>query len=713
MLSNHFQKKSKREYLASGALIFALLATTAPQALAQDQAAEADAAEDAEPGDVIVVTARGFRENIQNIPESITLLSEQKLEDAGVDGLQGIADLTPNVLLNDSFRKGTIRLNVRGFGTPQAGEAPVSFVIDGATVQDVEFINQGIFDVDRVQVLRGPQGAIYGQGALAGAILIDTKKPTNDLSGFFGVQYETGDDLRVSSAISGPIIEDVLLFRVGGFYNDRRGQIPNVEGEYVDFVDDAIGVRGMLQFIPTDNLEFTATATHYDGEYGYGIQYAIPQSEINNEASYETASLNYPGVEPQSSTDLTFQVDWDMGFANLEMITNYAEIDDTIWLERDATPTPDTLQLAVNNVDGWSQEIRLTSDDSGAFRWAVGGSYRDRTRDYIFGLQPDDGNDSRPYFADDLSDARDIVETKSKDFGVFAFVGYQLTDRLEVSGALRYDENRRIVDAFYQPDVVVEDERTFSKLQPKLGLTFEATDNITVYANYSRGYRPGGFNHPNYALAPDSFESEISDSFEIGAKTTWLDDRLTLNGSFFKNDVQNYQTTVFATTIGNANLFDTPISGFELEANFRPTRRLTFDASYGRTWADIDAFSGLGDARDLANSDTKVPFTPSYTANASVTYDAPITDEINLRTYLAYRGRGEVYFRPDNLGRVGSADYFDARMTLEFGSGFDLAFYVDNLTNYREAVHLFLSGGNFVVTPNQPRSFGVAGKVKF
>src|SRR5690606_22608871 len=138
----------------------------------------------------ILVTARKREEQLQDVPESITVLTESLLFDNNVDSIKKLAELTPNLTVNQGFREGLIRLTMRGLGTPQFSESPVSFVVDGATVPSTEFINQGIFDIDNVQVLRGPQGALYGRGALAGAILITTKQPTNELTGNFQATRE-------------------------------------------------------------------------------------------------------------------------------------------------------------------------------------------------------------------------------------------------------------------------------------------------------------------------------------------------------------------------------------------------------------------------------------------------------------------------------------------------------------------------------------------
>nr|WP_240946266.1 TonB-dependent receptor [Pseudomaricurvus alkylphenolicus] len=653
----------------------------------------------------ITVTARKRDESLQEVPESVTVLSESLISDAGIDNLQGIADLAPNIHLNDSFSKATVRLNVRGIGTPQFGEAPVSFVVDGATVPDINFINQGIFDVESIQLLRGPQGALYGQGALVGAIIIQSKTPSNDLSGNFEVKYESGSDKTINAAMSGAIIDDVLLYRIGATYNDREGQIKNVEGEHVDFVDGSYGVRGALTWMPNDAIDMTFTAKIADGDYGYGIQYRIPEAELNDSDSYEVAQSNYPGLERQESEEFTFQLNWDFGFASLTAVTNYSDIDDILWLEQDARPTASQIQIPWNRTEGFSQEVRLTSADDQRFRWIVGGAYRDRTNTYLYGRLADPGDDSRPDWYVGHPNQRDHAVTDSTDFGVFVYGSYDLTDELELTAALRYDKTERDQKYDYELPTPVEGERSveFSEVQPKLGLSYQMTPDTLMYASYSRGFRTGGLNNPAYGIQPNFYDEEISDSYEIGAKSTLWDNRLIVNGAVYYMDIENYQFSEFATTIGNANLADTPIQGFEIEVMAKATENLTLNMAYGYTDAEVVRFGETPDPRKDGN---EVPFVPRYTFNISATHSVDLDNGAELRSYVAYRRSGATYHRSDNRNKIDAQHYVDAKVSLNM-ENWSIAAYVDNVMDYRSAIHFF-STSEPVVTPNQPRSYGIS-----
>ena len=399
----------------------------------------------------------------------------------------------------------------------------------------------------------------------------------------------------------------------------------------------------------------------------------------------------------------------------------------------------DDIQIALNETDGFSQEIRIASPDDQALRWIIGGAYRNRTNAYLFGggSSPnkifDDGFDSRPDIngllaqdrlnstgnlqldiEQDILFVRDNAVTDSTDFGVFAFGSYDLSDSLELTAALRYDETKREQTFIYATAGGSQGTREakFSEVQPKLGVSWQANDDILAYANYSRGFRTGGLNNPGYTLSPNQYDEEISDSFEIGSKTTWYDGRLIVNGAVFMLDVEGYQFSEFASTIGNTNIAEADIKGFELEMQARPTENLTINMGYGYTDAKQVRFTA--DPLDRPNLDNKlIPFVPPYTFNFGIAHDKKLGRDLDLRTFVSYRRSGRTYHRADNDGSINTQEYWDARVSLS-SERWTVSAFVDNVFDVRSPVHFFLSGTvNPKATPNQPRSVGVSAKYFF
>jgi outer membrane receptor protein involved in Fe transport len=206
----------------------------------------------------VVVTARkGVAESVQKIPEAIRAIGAKEIEAAGIVRLQEAVLLTPNIVINPSYRMGVVNLSSRGHSTPQQGDAPMVINFDGVQAPAQDFINQDLFDIDRIEILKGPQ-PLYGAGAIAGAINVITAAPTNDYEGFIKATLGNGDSSRVAAGFSGPIIEDKLFFRISGVDTNRDGLIKNtLSGDPVDFLHEQ-SIRASLLGV-FDSLRVTLT----------------------------------------------------------------------------------------------------------------------------------------------------------------------------------------------------------------------------------------------------------------------------------------------------------------------------------------------------------------------------------------------------------------------------------------------------------------------
>lgn len=303
---------------------------------------------------------------------------------------------------------------------------------------------------------------------------------------------------------------------------------------------------------------------------------------------------------------------------------------------------------------------------------------------------------------------RDQAETKSKDLGIFAFGSYDLTDNLELTAALRYDDAEREQDFVYTTAGGSYGKRNvnFSETQPKLGVAYKVNEDILTYANYSRGFRAGGLNNTGYTLSPGSYDEEISDSFEVGAKTSWYDGRLIVNTAVFILDIEGYQFSEFADTIGNANIHDADIKGYEIEIQAKPAESIVVNMAYGYTDAELVQFTA--DPLDRPElDDKKIPFVPAYTFNFSIAHDYMITDAMALHSYLAFRRSGATYHLASNIGKIDPQEYWDGKITLSVGENWKVSAFMHNIRNYRAPIHFFLSS-NQKATPNQPRSYGLS-----
>lgn len=275
----------------------------------------------------ITVTARRRTESIQRVPDQITVFTDKQIEQARIQNVAGIAAMTPNLQSFDGFRKGTLTLTARGIPTAPGGEAPVTVLVDGVQVSSLEFVNQDLFDLDNIQVLRGPQGAIYGRGAIGGAILINTKQPSDVLTANAAASWTGGiDEKRVVGSISGPIIEGKLSGRLSGSYTDRRGFLHNsLAGGYCDYSDDKT-VRGQLHFTPSDGLKIDAKVNYLDGHSGASCQAMSTDAD-----PFFNSGKNFPNDLPRdfkqyddrSLLETSVKVEKELSFAQLVSATSY------------------------------------------------------------------------------------------------------------------------------------------------------------------------------------------------------------------------------------------------------------------------------------------------------------------------------------------------------------------------------------------------------
>jgi iron complex outermembrane receptor protein len=749
-----------------------------------------EAAKDVAKGDakeskveVIMVTARKRNEKLQEVPEAVTVITESMIEDTGLTDLSGISAQMPNMTMNYSFRQSIIKINARGFSTPQYGDAPVAYVVDGFAVTDLDFINQGVFDVKDIQVLRGPQGSLYGRGALQGAVLINTKQPGNDAAGFAQVTYKSGNDLHLSGAFSGPVIEDKLFFRVGGYVQERDGEIENALGDDLDGTSD-YAIRGMLRWWPTEDLDVTLSARVSDGEFGTAQVTVTDYDDYDNAdaAAYTGVTQDYVGHNERKISEYNLKVEWDLGFASLTSLTSYSDLDDIVFADGDFSlsaaggASGTRVQADFSERSSLSQEFRLSSEDTEDFSWMLGGLYqaRDWNRVYeSFGSWGDNTtieqyftnaggycNTCTPDWTPDSLTADITPERKSTGIGVFVHGAWDVTEQLELSAALRYDQDEREnldtasnLRAGFDADIKLEE--TFSELQPKIALAYQATDDLLVYGSAARAFRSGGFNALNFAFQPGIYEQETSDSIELGIKSAFMDERVTLNGAIFTSKAENYQRSLFdipSDTLGIENIDEVDVKGFELELQATLTDNLHFSAAYGyvdteivnfkdvagaietaetygaltgASQAEIDALGvAAGERATTANTENNgnvAPYIPKHTFNMSLRHEWALSNTLDLVSFISFRQVGKINWEAwgntsdYNTPTSSPKEIVNVRFSLK-SDDWSVALFANNITDERRPVDQFVwwrEGNLGAVSPNKPRSYGVSVKYNF
>ncbi|MGI9293315.1 MAG: TonB-dependent receptor [Pseudomonadales bacterium] len=623
----------------------------------------------------VVVTSRKREENLQEIPDSVTVLGADLIERAGMTTITDFAAMTPNLTAFGNFRPNLTNITIRGITSNQLGEPPVAFVVDGITVPNIEFINQGLHDIQSIEVIRGPQGALYDKNAIGGAINISTKQPVEEVEGSVRVSYGEGDDLGLSATLGGSVANERVIYRLSAFYRDSEGLIDDdFLDEPTDFVEEK-GVQGLLGFKVTDQTYVDLRFRYSDGDYGVGWYDSV--SADNVETDTEQRAHNVFPIDENKLQNASLKLEHDADAGTFLFVAGYNKSEDENFLDGDFTALPPDFdneffpaaQFSFVEDSATTIETRFTSPGDNRLRWQVGAFYQDRERDNDFDIIDDPvGNvrRNRSSFANEL--VFEIVRDRqqSEALALFGQLNYDATDALELTFALRYDEEDR--EGVDPRDPASQAEDTFDELQPKGSLAYQISENLLAYATLARGFRSGGFNEVGPGVTR-TFDSEISDTLEIGFKSTLLEGMLTFNVAAFASTLDNAQFTRFnPVTFGLEQLAISEVenNGLELEGRWLPTEYL--DVQFGFAWLDNEITEF--DPEDFVMppeglTGNTMQRVAAWSANLAVTHFYRLTDGIDLSTRIAANWLGERYFDIGNTFKDDGATLVDLSVSLE------------------------------------------------
>jgi iron complex outermembrane receptor protein len=521
----------------------------------------------------IVVRARGRDETQQGVPMSIKAFSAKAIEDAGISKPGDFIALTPNVSLSESQSVGTSFMTIRGLTQVRNGEAPVAVVVDGVTQTSAQQFSQELFDIQSIEVLRGPQGALYGRNASGGAILITTKAPTNVTRGYLQLSAGNGQRRDVQGSVGGAIIDDKLLYRIGGNVTDIDGYLENAYlGRKADpYHNDAL--RGDLRWNASDRLQVNARFGVVRDKAGalnfvYQPQHIGPNcsadlsggsatvedsSRINPDSVVRRTCTNNAGRNTRSLDNFVLKAEYELNFATLAATISHDRM--TEYIEGDEYPYTSSRNVDIGTAGGWgfpfdvdgaqtqyidsrnsALELRLTSPSRAGVRW-MGGVYAMKTKKFESSSNSIDNGLGITHLAYNPERYSSVNPTKlwladrnnNLAKAVFGNVDYDLTQRVEGSLALRYDRDQReqSIDtrqfAYDAPTGIPDGctdatpaacvkRATFSAWQPKLSLRHKAVDGSVAYVSWGKGFRSGLFNQSGVAeLAAASNINGISE----------------------------------------------------------------------------------------------------------------------------------------------------------------------------------------------------------
>lgn len=674
----------------------------------------------------VIGKSRKRTESIQSTPESVTALNSEGIESAGITDVSSFSALVPNLKFNSAQAVGLNFITVRGIPQVRGGDAPLAFVIDGVTIPDPSLLSQELYDLALVEVVKGPQGALYGKNAIGGAINIYTKDPTNKMSNKVKLGVGNGGNLQAQFVSSGAIAKDKVFYRFSTNYKTFDGLLTNeFLNKKVDFSED-FNIRGQIKARVSSNFTIGATyqyfkidggaayysvnPTGFEGEFPGGILDPNPK-EGNN-----VIVADVLGTSDMINNYGNFKMNYNLGSVELQSITSINKVERSTFGDLDFLDLELFTQGEQATTKTFNQEIRINNTNKDTkFDWSLGGFYQNIKKD-VYQYGEDFSFDPPEY-----DTANYLNETST--IALFGFADYKITNKLTLSAGFRYD-----IDKFTQEDYlfVTESERDNNEFQPKVSLSYQASKNVLFYANYGRGYRNGGFNAEATDLFNRSFDDETSDNYELGFKTTSWNDRLIFNGSIFSSKLTNQQQYILDLNTfiaGVYNYDESKVFGFELESRARLTNYLDIFANFGLSDAEIveggTTGGPNGDVTDNSKfNGNKTPFVPVNSFGIGLESAFNINENLKFNGFLNLDTTGKTYWHESNLAIHTSDAYslLDARVGLSY-KNWKLDLWGKNLTDkqyYQE-----FSPGEFVGSPDdvawrgQPLSIGTAISVRF
>ena len=580
---------------------------------------------------------------------------------------------------------------------------PIVIYLDGIPYYSMYDFNPSLANVEQIEVLRGPQGTLYGKDAIGGVINIITKEPENEWTGSVGTEY--GNDNYIQSIIntSGAIIDNKLYAGVNGSYNHNDSWMKN---NYLGAKKDANEkndrkISGFLLYKPTNNLSVRLTvADDYNKFYDNSF---ISSKSINNisREDGENRSFDVDSFQKFKTKSQALNIDYDWEKIKLKSMTIHKKSSMNSKYDANTNIHDDSNLYNYVDTDTYAQEIKLSNKNQD-IQW-VAGLYFDKED-----IEIDTGYVSSSYTMIIPSDSKN--ETQA----IFGQTMVPLGDNFELTLGARYQHIKKEIDLVSNtsmagttlPQFKYKGSKSWNTFLPKVALSYFANDNLTTYISISKGYMPGGFNTAAQSGNTDEimFESQKSTNYEIGAK--YRGDNFTLNASIFRMNIKDIHIFKYLnpTTIVTDNAKKAHSQGLELDGIYFITNKLTISGSLGLIQAKYD------DYNDGTRYDgERIQNTPEYTANLGVSY----FDDSGIYGRIDFNARGETSFFDGGNKSMIEADgalITNVKVGYKIGS-FDIYAFAKNLTD--EDYITNYTSNTTTVRLNDPRQFGIGAIYKF
>lgn len=718
----------------------------------------------------VVVTAQKRAENLQDVPISITALTAETLKSKGVSNLLALSGLSPGLQIKTDDNAANPRIFIRGVGVNDFNPSTASAVgiyVDGVYVASPLAQLASFYDLQQVEVLRGPQGTLYGRNTTGGAINVTTKKPTNDFTADAALEYGRFNALNFQGGVGGPIVKDQLSFRLSGTWVKDDGYTLNRLTGNRGNDADRWGLRGILRYTPNDKLTVDVSANLSQSRGGSIMAYnrslvaqtpeaSLPfdpsvgyspckpdyytSGQCTNILGYANTSNNlyqgdyrFEGKDVLKLFGASVTASYDLGPATLVSVTSYQRAARDDLEETDANPLQVFTGHYIARQETTSQEFRIQSNGHTRLRW-VGGLYlaydylnNNSTYDILRDLRnPTPGNPSGADPANSIALFGWPLHQETKSYALFGQADYDLTERLTLTMGLRFSVDDKEFHYVSEaeggaiPIFKFDGFKTFNSLSGRLGVQYKLNDDVNLYATYNRGYKSGGFFSGQTTEPADlgPYKDEVVDAYEIGAKTQLFDRRLRANVSAFYYDYKNLQvyTTIQRGVLSVqyfTNASAARIYGAEAELQANPIQGLDLSLGVSLLSAEYRNFVSVGNDY----SGNTLPSAPKASVNGTARYEHPLPVG-SLVGQVDFTYRTKVFFDTANTERLSdpARTFVNAQLGWKLDDGrYEVGIWGRNVFNETNIVDITpIPGLGFdIFSVGQPRTYGVYLRAKY
>jgi len=646
----------------------------------------------------LVVTAQKRAERLQDVPIAITALTSDQLKDQHVSNILDLNGLSPALQIKTDDNGANPKIFIRGVGlndfNPNTA-APVAIYVDGVYLGSPLGQMAQFFDLERIEVLRGPQGTLYGRNTTGGAINVVSRRPTQSLTADLSAEYGRFNAVALEGGVGGPLVKDVLAFRIAGAGNWDDGYTRNRLTGHHGNDQDRWALRGQLLYTPTPDVELlgqvhygksrggsilaynrplfpaTAEATGPDGFCAPGFYTSGQCTDIagyaNTSPDLYEGDYHLEGKDKVRTYGGALTGTWTLGPVQLVSVTGYENARRSDLEDTDAGPNDVITANYRAHQSAFSEEVRLQSNTEGPAKWVVGvyaasdhlttDSYYDVLR--LF-RNPTPENPSGADLASSIGVFGWPFKQTTKSYAAFGQVDYSVTDALILTGGLRYSTDKKSFHYTSNAEFgevtffTVDDDKTFDSLSGKVGVQYRFSPDANVYATYNRGYKSGGF-FGGQTVDPTTlgpYKDETVNAYEAGAKFAAFDRRLTASVSAFYYDYKDLQvydlilqgnvSVQIFTNASNARVY-----GAEAEVTARPIDGLTLQA--GLSLLDATYRDYQSDAGDFSGN--RLPNAPKVSGSALAQYEWDVGGgKMRIQTDATFRSK--IFYDTRNIDRL-------------------------------------------------------------